>query len=1364
MPKTTNRIAAGIATVAIAATVGLNIDAVDQDQLQPHSWNESRIITDESITSQFHLKFANYVDENSEWKNINLDFDAGNSKYVIDEAPYKLSLPVRANKEMKFENNNKYDIKQRIIRNDEPLTKSRWFTDAQNVKGYITDEGILYPNALKKIGASLLVQSHEMGVKYLVKWSQAPPQCTDRRKKNDVFTIPFRQVFDKDIEVEAEEIEKKEEESILELKVESFKSSTGSLLTSSGSKSSGSLRSSELLEVKKAQPKVDLIEKKTKTLKGFKVRMNDFRAIETPQAHIWDSSDDFDSGYRQVVPINIRKSGKRILFAEKVIDCEFFEDVIYPVYTDDEDTFYPDASAEVTSVDGYMRQDNSSWDSAHDATTASTTVSDTSTIMDAGASLEGSTKRIMRSIAVWDASSIPSGVNLTNVTASLYVSNKWNPDADAYSYVNVFNSNPASNTAVVGADFDQVGDAIDNPTKYSDDLTISSATASAYNNWDLNATGLAYVQTAINNDGIVKLGMREGHDIEDVAPDVSNGSMNGLRFSTADVSGTSEDPKLIITYTLPKKYPQSLPSNSDIPSSAEIVSRWLLDEDSGNRDDSVGSNDLTQSNGVTGVRGFQVTATGADLESSSSQYLSIADGSHTGLDISGEMTISAWIKYETISASVQGIVYKYDSSPNQGYLMETYNGDLRLYTSSNGSAGAAIGGAHNFSVGTWYHVAATIDTSGNAELFIDGESIATSSSMNTSINNSNAPFIIGSGHAGGNPTSYNDAVIQDVIIWDDELINSEIEDLYNLYFEHDLPNEGWLYKAPLTISASDIGSTLSSFPVLLTDQNLPAEIKTYSQSNGGDIRFSSDEDGIENLPVEVVQWTIGTGKNEQVSDSDTVALWHFNGALASGDKQDNAEGTASYDIDTEGDGVTSAEGFDGEANGSYEFDGVDDHVDSATDINFTSSFTIETWINGDSFSNAPIFISSGDGSTVDWYARVGSTGYMQVGYTGGNSTDSTTVIETGEWYYLAYVHDDSANEDRFYVNGELISTHTGKSGNPSAGAGENTRIGKHPGDHGDFSEFNGKIDEIRLSDIARTDEEIAAYYQETNMEAWVEIPSVSSSTDTTFYVWYGHADSWAQHEVDRPYGTEDVWNDDFLGVWHMNQLPSSTLLDSTSYSHDGTSEGSMTDSDLITGSANTKSAIDFDGSNDAYAVSDNNDLNMSGDFTVMTITKTDTVSGNDGIASHENFGSGDGWLHRRLGNKLRLYLQDDSSGADFVDSSTTYNTSDWIISASIRSSSNIISRLGSTSVTESNSETAEINPNRDLYIGAYILGSEYFDGKIDEVRISDVARSADWLDATYDTSTDPDGFIAEGEHTPVSGGGSSILHQVIIVH
>jgi hypothetical protein len=79
--------------------------------------------------------------------------------------------------------------------------------------------------------------------------------------------------------------------------------------------------------------------------------------------------------------------------------------------------------------------------------------------------------------------------------------------------------------------------------------------------------------------------------------------------------------------------------------------------------------------------------------------------------------------------------------------------------------------------------------------------------------------------------------------------------------------------------------------------------------------------------------------------------------------------------------------------------------------------------------------------------------------------------------------------------------------------------------------------------------------------------------------------------------TENVWGNAHEAVWHMNNDPSNSSLEDAAGTYDGQPHGGMTSSDLITGKIGQ--AIDFDGTNDYFAVQDKN-YNGSGQITQMS--------------------------------------------------------------------------------------------------------------------------------------------------------------------
>ena len=89
---------------------------------------------------------------------------------------------------------------------------------------------------------------------------------------------------------------------------------------------------------------------------------------------------------------------------------------------------------------------------------------------------------------------------------------------------------------------------------------------------------------------------------------------------------------------------------------------------------------------------------------------------------------------------------------------------------------------------------------------------------------------------------------------------------------------------------------------------------------------------------------------------------------------------------------------------------------------------------------------------------------------------------------------------------------------------------------------------------------------------WVKLPYISSLEDTIFYVYYGNPNSTDGQNVNG------VWNNDFLTVQHLEEDPSSTILDSTSNGYIGNPYG-MDSSNQV--NSILGNGIIFDGSSEA---------------------------------------------------------------------------------------------------------------------------------------------------------------------------------------
>jgi hypothetical protein len=348
----------------------------------------------------------------------------------------------------------------------------------------------------------------------------------------------------------------------------------------------------------------------------------------------------------------------------------------------------------------------------------------------------------------------------------------------------------------------------------------------------------------------------------------------------------------------------------------------------------------------------------------------------------------------------------------------------------------------------------------------------------------------------------------------------------------------WLYRKAITIDHTKVGAALTNFPALisLTDAGLAA----HAQSTGNDILFTSS-DGSTKLNHEIESFTVGTGvlvawvDIPSLSNTvDTVIYLYYGNAAAT--NQQNATGVwdANYQgvwhfmenpagtqpamkdsTSVAGNGTangtwTSGQQVAGKIGGTLNFNGSNDRVVGTDIADGVSALTVELWINLNSVSGVFVPIAksatASPSSTMAWALAANSTTLnFDLGTGGATATTLaySTAIGTGGWVHFALVYTGAAMG--IYYQGTLVAS-TAKSGtinnitNPVV-------IGNIRDNATDTDLVNGKIDEPRVSNIARSAGWITTEYNNENApstfvtvgsEQGLAAPTITSANNTTF--------------------------------------------------------------------------------------------------------------------------------------------------------------------------------------------------------------------------------------------------------------------------
>ncbi len=208
-----------------------------------------------------------------------------------------------------------------------------------------------------------------------------------------------------------------------------------------------------------------------------------------------------------------------------------------------------------------------------------------------------------------------------------------------------------------------------------------------------------------------------------------------------------------------------------------LVSYFKCNEVSGPRADSIGPNDLTDNNTVLSGTGSLGTA--CDFESSNSEYLSITDGSQTGLDLSSAFTLVGRYKPEAggfgaCDGNALTFINKRATLNNAySFFFECDSTQkIKIQTWSDGITGSTGSVDYTLSTGTEYCIA--VKKSGtDFDFYVNGTIVSAgkTGSVDSTVYNGTAPFIIGSNQGTG---GYIDGLFYDVGVFNTALSDVDI--------------------------------------------------------------------------------------------------------------------------------------------------------------------------------------------------------------------------------------------------------------------------------------------------------------------------------------------------------------------------------------------------------------------------------------------------------------------------------------------------------------------------------------------------------------------------------------------------------------
>lgn len=289
-------------------------------------------------------------------------------------------------------------------------------------------------------------------------------------------------------------------------------------------------------------------------------------------------------------------------------------------------------------------------------------------------------------------------------------------------------------------------------------------------------------------------------------------------------------------------------------------------------------------------------------------------------------------------------------------------------------------------------------------------------------------------------------------------------------------------------------------------------------------------------------------------------------------------------------------------------------------------------------------------------------------------------------------------------------------------------------------------------ETTQLDHEIESFNGTTGeLQAWVEVPTLSTSTDTVLYMYYGNATCSSQEDI------SGVWDSNHKLVHHLDDLTTSTTEDSTSNSNDAAKRAANEPIETTTMIGKGQS---FDGTNDYDKVT-NVVITSPSALTISSWIRKDSGGSTYETALHHasgtTIGSSAYWLGVDVSDKLTATIGA-TTGVGWAAGQTTSVATygQWYHLAAAWDGSVVKVYIDGEYNKQYNLSTYT-NWTTPTRFGASSDGSNYqFKGLVDEMRISTTSRGLDWIKTSYLNQKSPSSFFTLG---PEIGSVAMTLHD-----
>lgn len=252
--------------------------------------------------------------------------------------------------------------------------------------------------------------------------------------------------------------------------------------------------------------------------------------------------------------------------------------------------------------------------------------------------------------------------------------------------------------------------------------------------------------------------------------------------------------------------------------------------------------------------------------------------------------------------------------------------------------------------------------------------------------------------------------------------------------------------------------------------------------------------------------------------------------------------------------------------------------------------------------------------------------------------------------------------------------------------------------------------------------------------------TLTTAAATLIYLGYGDA------ALTTDASSTSVWNSAYKMVMPMGDGSSLDVNDKTVNANNGTVNGTIA---AAAGKVYGAADIEGTGAVDYIALASNPAVNQ---HTIEAWANTDALSVIYEVLNFQNDGIAFRMADTAFGYGAQ-YSVNTNNGNQAAIRAAAISTGTWYYLVGTYDGSNIRLYVNGA-IVQTTAHTGTVTSGTPSHIGIHQnASSNPFNGKVDEVKLSNTARSGDWIATSYNNENDPATFVTVGSEVAVSSGG-----------